>query len=70
LDLLLRHHRRLLDGVQCWDQCWPHHFILQAGEFGSKHYEGLGSHARSRCMADPSTAALLFSISNGTAAGP
>jgi hypothetical protein len=56
--------------VRHWNRCRLHLFLLEASEFGSTHYEGLGSQARLRCVADLSMATLLFSLSNGTAAEP
>jgi hypothetical protein len=51
------------------NRCQLHLLLLEADGFGSKHYKGLGSHARSRCVADLSTA-VLFSLSNGVEAEP
>jgi hypothetical protein len=68
LNLLLRYCGRLPDGVRLWNRCFLHLLLLELGGFESKHYEGLGSHARSWCVVDLSTAVLLFTLSNGVAA--
>jgi hypothetical protein len=51
-------------------RCMLHLLLLDADGFGSKHYEGLGSHARLRCMADLSTVVLLFTLSTRVVAKP
>jgi hypothetical protein len=60
LDLFLHQHRRLPDGLRWRNWCRLHLLFLEDDGLGSKHYMCLGSHARSRCAADLSTAPLLI----------
>jgi hypothetical protein len=52
------------------NRCRLHLLLLEVDGFGSKHYEGLGSHVRSRCVVDLSMAVLLCSLSNAVAVEP